>query len=111
MTELKRPGRLQLVRRYAARELQPEALPLGIEAIVEADIGAEGRGDMLERHAAEFGRLGGADQVRGDLEQQRLAFGVSAQPVLGSPALADIGRHALQLVDPYAVIVRFRHGR
>jgi hypothetical protein len=31
--------------------------------------------------------------------------------VLGSPALADIGRHALQLVDPYAVIVRFRHGR
>jgi len=89
LTELKRPGRLQLVRRYAAREHQPEVLPRGIEAVVEADIGAEGRADALERHAAEFARPGGADQVRGDLKQHGLPLRVPARCIFGTPSLAQ----------------------
>jgi hypothetical protein len=44
-------------------EYQPQALPDWVEAVVGADNGAEGRTDVLERLAAEFAQLGGADQV------------------------------------------------
>ena len=53
---------------------------------------------MLERHAAEFARLGGADQVRRDLKQR----GLPLQRILGAPALADIEGHSLVFV--------WRHG-
>jgi hypothetical protein len=52
-----------MFRRYALHERQPEALPRGVEAVVGADNRAEGRLDVLERHAAEFAWPGGADHL------------------------------------------------
>jgi hypothetical protein len=95
LTNLKRLGRQLLVRRCAAGELQPEVAPTGIEAVVEADIGVEGRAYVLERHAAEFGRLGGADQVRGDLKQRGLTLSAPTACILGAPTLADVEGRAL----------------
>src|SRR5262249_22690579 len=72
LTQFERPSRFQMFRRDAPHEHQLEALGSRVEAVVGANNGAEGRLDMLERHAAELTRLGGADQVRGDLKQHGL---------------------------------------
>jgi hypothetical protein len=95
LTNLKRLGRQLLVRRYAVRELQPEVAPTGIESVVEADVGVEGRAYVLERRAAKFSPLGGTDQVRGDLKQRGLTFSAPMACILGAPTLADVEGYAL----------------
>jgi hypothetical protein len=49
---------------------------------------------VLERHAGEFARFGGADQVRRDLKQH----GLPPQRILSALALADIKGHSLVFV-------------
>jgi len=48
-------------------EHQPEALRCWVQAEVGTDNGPESPAHMLERLAAEFAGLAGADEVRGDL--------------------------------------------
>jgi hypothetical protein len=98
LAKFERLGRLEVLRRYAVHKRQPEARTRRIEAIVGADNRAERRPDVLERHAAEFARLGGADQVRRDLKQS----GLPPQRILGAPALADIEGHDGRSSNPSA---------
>jgi hypothetical protein len=79
-------------------EYEPEALQRRVEAVLSANDHAQGRLDVLERHAAEFAWLGSADQVRGDIKQHGLPLGVLARRIFGAPALVDIKGPALVFV-------------